>query len=146
VLLALKEARAALEPLQAAVFATGRQALDRQLQALLAPGWVRNTPADSFAQLPKYVRAAARRAQRLRDDVGRDQRLEAEIAPFVAALRALLAKVAPDGPGPELERLRWMIEEFRLSLFAQDLRTSGPISAKRLEAQLARARAETTGG
>ena len=42
--------------------------------------------------------------------------------------------------------LRWMIEEFRLSLFAQDLRTLAPISAQRLEAQLARARAEATGG
>jgi ATP-dependent helicase HrpA len=43
-------------------------------------------------------------------------------------------------------RLRWMIEEFRLSLFAQDLRTVTPISARRLEAQVARARAEAAGG
>jgi ATP-dependent helicase HrpA len=146
VLLALKEARAALEPLRAAVFGPGRHAVERQLQSLLAPGWVRYTPSDSFAQLPKYVRAAARRAQRLCDDVGRDQRLEAEIAPFAAAQRALLEKAAPHRPGAELERLRWMIEEFRLSLFAQDLRTSAPISARRLEAQLARARAEIAGG
>jgi hypothetical protein len=38
-----------------------------------------------------------------------------------------------------------MIEEFRLSLFAQDLRTLGPVSARRLEAQLARARTEAAG-
>jgi hypothetical protein len=39
-----------------------------------------------------------------------------------------------------------MIEEFRLSLFAQDLRTLGPVSAKRLEAQVVRARGEAAGG
>jgi ATP-dependent helicase HrpA len=92
------------------------------------------------------VKAAARRAQRLRDDVNRDQKLDAQVAPFATALRELDAKCGPFGPGPELERLRWMIEEFRLSLFAQDLRTQGPVSARRLEAQLAKARDESAGG
>jgi len=145
VLLAVKELRAALELLQAPVFAAARIELQRQLDGLLAPGWVRSTPAVPFAQLPKYVKAAARRAQRLRDDVLRDRRLDAEVTPFEAACRALQAQAAAGRPGAELERLRWMIEEFRLSLFAQDLRTLGPISARRLEAQLARARAEGRG-
>jgi ATP-dependent helicase HrpA len=146
VLSALKEARAALTPLTAPAFAAGRDSIQRQLAALLAPGWVRRTPVAAFSQLPKYVKAAARRAQRLRDDVKRDQKLDAQVAPFVAALRELDAKCGPFGPGPELERLRWMIEEFRLSLFAQDLRTQGPVSARRLEAQLAKARDESAGG
>jgi ATP-dependent helicase HrpA len=146
VLTSLKEARAALAPLAAPAFAAGRDSIQRQLAALLAPGWVRRTPAPAFSQLPKYVKAAARRAERLRDDVNRDQKLDAQAAPFVVALRELAQKCGPFGPGPELERLRWMIEEFRLSLFAQDLRTQGPVSAKRLEAQLARARQESAGG
>jgi ATP-dependent helicase HrpA len=146
VLLAVKDAKAALEPLRAPAYAAARRAVGRQLESLLAPGWVRLTPAAAFAQLPKYVKAAARRVQRLRDDVARDQKLEAEVAPFEAAFQALRAKAAPGETGPELERLRWMIEEFRLSLFAQDLRTAGPVSAKRLEAQLGQARAEVAGG
>jgi len=146
VLMALKEARASLAPLAAPAFAASRESIQRQLAALLTPGWVRRTPAAAFSQLPKYVKAAARRAQRLRDDVNRDQKLDAQVAPFVAALRELDTKCGPFGPGPELERLRWMIEEFRLSLFAQDLRTQGPVSAKRLEAQLAKARDESSGG
>jgi ATP-dependent helicase HrpA len=145
VLLAVKELRAALELLQAPVFAAARTELQRQVAGLLAPGWVRSTPVVPFGQLPKYVKAAARRAQRLRDDVTRDRRLDGEVAPFEAACRTLYAQAAPAGPGVELERLRWMIEEFRLSLFAQELRTLGPVSAKRLEAQLARARAEGGG-
>jgi ATP-dependent helicase HrpA len=67
------------------------------------------------------------------------------VAPFEVAFRALAAKTAPGEAGPELERLRWMIEEFRLSLFAQDLRTAAPVSARRLEAQLDQARAEVAG-
>jgi ATP-dependent helicase HrpA len=127
------------------VFAAARTELQRQVAGLLAPGWVRSTPVVPFGQLPKYVKAAARRAQRLRDDVTRDRRLDGEVAPFETACRALCAQAAPARPGAELERLRWMIEEFRLSLFAQELRTLGPVSAKRLEAQLARARAEGRG-
>jgi ATP-dependent helicase HrpA len=146
VLLAVKEARGALDLLRAPAYAAGRQAVSGQLDSLLAPGWVRVTPAAAFAQLYKYVTAAARRARRLSDDVTRDRRLEGEVAPFEVAFRALSAKVAPAEAGPELERLRWMIEEFRLSLFAQELRTAGPVSARRLEAQLDQARAEVAGG
>ncbi|MCU0257741.1 MAG: ATP-dependent RNA helicase HrpA [Solirubrobacteraceae bacterium] len=145
-LAALKETRAALAPLQAPPFATGRLSIERQLQALLAPGWVRDTPEPAFGQLSKYLRAAARRARRLREDVARDRRLEAEVAPYEAAWRGLAGAAAARSPRPELERLRWMIEEFRLSLHAQDLRTLAPVSARRLEAQLARAREEAAGG
>jgi ATP-dependent helicase HrpA len=68
------------------------------------------------------------------------------VSPFANAVRELEARCGPFGPGPELERLRWLVEEFRLSLFAQDLRTLAPVSAKRLAAQLAKARAEAAGG
>jgi ATP-dependent helicase HrpA len=95
--------------------------------------------------MPKYLRAAARHATRLRNDAVRARRLEAEAAPFDAALRELAARADPGPPGAELERLRWMIEEFRLSLHAQELRTLEPVSAKRLEAQLRRARTEAAG-
>jgi ATP-dependent helicase HrpA len=145
VLLAVKDARTALGPLGAPVFAAGRHSIERIVDSLIAPGWVRQTPAAAFGQLPKYVRAAARRAQRLRDDVARDQRLAAEVEPFETAWSALASRPAAAGQGEEIDRLRWMIEEFRLSLFAQELRTLGPVSAKRLEAQLARAREEIAG-
>jgi ATP-dependent helicase HrpA len=145
VLVAFKDARAALGELGelgAPAFSSGRTAIARQLETLLAPGWVRQTPAQVFHQLPKYVRAAAHRAERLRNDVERDRKLDAQLVPFETALQALVARADPTAPAPERERLRWMIEEFRLSLFAQELRTLGPVSAKRLEEQLRRARAE----
>ena len=144
-LLAVKETRAALGDLASPAYAAGREAIGRQIDSLLAPGWVRDTPSAAFHQLPKYLLAAARRARRLRDDVARDRRLEAEVTVFDAAWRKLAARPAGADPGPELLRLRWMTEELRLSLFAQDLRTLAPISARRLEAQLARAREESEG-
>ncbi|HWJ05116.1 MAG TPA: DUF3418 domain-containing protein, partial [Steroidobacteraceae bacterium] len=55
------------------------------------------------------------------------------------------AAAAADMPSIERERLRWMIEEFRLSLFAQDLRTLMPVSAKRLDEQLQLAQREARG-
>ena len=52
------------------------------------------------------------------------------------------AKADPSKPAPERDRLRWMIEEFRVSLFAQELKTLAPVSAKRLDEQLRLARRE----
>ncbi|MGB5101902.1 MAG: ATP-dependent RNA helicase HrpA [Steroidobacteraceae bacterium] len=141
-LLALKDARAALALLGAPAFTATREAVKQQLDARLASGWVRHTPEPWFFQLPKYVRAAARRLERLRDGVERDRRLQAEIAPYEAALREIDAAADPERAGVEHERLRWMLEEFRVSLFAQELRTLLPVSAKRLDEQVRLARTE----
>ncbi|HEX7374451.1 MAG TPA: DUF3418 domain-containing protein, partial [Steroidobacteraceae bacterium] len=77
-----------------------------------------------------------------RDDVSRDRKLQRLIEPYLVAGMQMLVRVDADRAAPELERFRWMIEEFRLSLFAQDLRTLAPISAKRLDEQLQLARRE----
>jgi ATP-dependent helicase HrpA len=142
VLMALREARAALAELDAPLFAAIRKSIEHQLEAMLAPGWVRELPEAALRQLPKYIRAAARRAERLRNDVERDRRLEAQVTPYERALQALDARARSGAPAAERHRLRWMIEEFRLSLFAQELRTLEPVSARRLDQQLERARAE----
>jgi len=142
VLLALKDARAALGLLTAPAFAPQREAVQRQLDDILAHGWARHTPEPWFFQLPKYLRAAGRRLERLRNDVERDRQLQAQVAPFEGVLRGLGSDLDPDRPRTERERLRWMIEEFRVSLFAQELRTLMPVSTKRLEEQARLARKE----
>jgi ATP-dependent helicase HrpA len=136
VLLALKDVRAALDSLRAPALAGSRAAIARQVAALVGPGWLRETPDPWLRQLPKYLRAAARRAERLHSDVERDRRLEAQVQPYEAAWRELVRDGDAALPSPERERLRWMIEEFRVSLFAQELRTLLPVSAKRLDEQL----------
>jgi ATP-dependent helicase HrpA len=143
-LAALKEARAALGALGAPAFASARDSIEHQLATLVAPGWLRRTPEPWLRQIPKYLRAAARRAERLRNAVERDRRLQEQLVPYESALRELeLAGAADAAPAPERERLRWMVEEFRVSLFAQELRTLQPVSARRLDEQLRLARAES---
>ena len=70
----------------------------------------------------------------------RDAELAAKVKPFATALRTLIAEPALTSARPQLEDLRWMIEEFRVSLFAQELKTMVRVSDKRLEEQLRLAR------
>jgi ATP-dependent helicase HrpA len=116
------------------------------MDRLLSGAWVLETPDPWFQQMPKYVRAIARRLERARGDVERDRRLAVEVEPFVLAFDKLASRADADRATPELERLRWMIEEFRLSLFAQELKTLQPVSAKRLEEQLRLAKEEAARG
>jgi ATP-dependent helicase HrpA len=145
VLVALKEVRALLGVLTGPAFVPVRDSVQQQLEGLLAPGWVRRTPDGWWTQLPKYLRAIARRLERARGDVERDRRLQAQVEPYALQVRNLKLSADLDMPAAEMERLRWMLEEFRLSLFAQDLRTLMPISARRLDAQLQLALREAAG-
>ena len=90
-------------------------------------------------------RLARTRLKRGRGDIERDRTLQAQVEPYATALRQLDAAADQDSPSAERERLRWMLEEFRVSLFARELRTTMPVSAKRLEEQLALARREAMG-
>jgi ATP-dependent helicase HrpA len=145
VLLALKDVRAQMSQSNGAPFAPVRGSVIEQLAELLAPGWVRDTPDGWWTQLPKYVRAIARRLERARGDVERDRKLQLQVEPYAQQVRRLRLSADLDMAGNERERLRWMVEEFRLSLFAQDLRTLLPVSAKRLEEQLQLALREAAG-
>ena len=132
----LAEARSGLGALDAPAYAATRHAIESELAYLVQRGWVRTTPGIWFRQLPKYAQAVARRVARLRADPARDRRLAAQVEPWSRALRALEAASTEGSQDPRLAELRWAIEEFRLSLHAQELRTRAPISAQRLETLL----------
>jgi ATP-dependent helicase HrpA len=142
VLAAAREVRSALGTLTTPAFAATRDAVSRQLQHLLSPGWVRTVPDGWWPQVPKYVRALSKRIERARGDVARDARLQALIEPYESVLQKLSAAADPERAAQERERLRWMIEEYRLSVFAQDLKTLLPISARRLDEQVVLAQRE----
>ena len=113
--------------------------LRAQLRGLVHPGFLRETPFDRLNELPRYLKAMRLRAERLRNDPGKDQARMLEVIGFAQALREAsaqgLAKRAP------WQALRWALEEFRVSLFAQELGTREPVSAKRLAKLLELARA-----
>jgi ATP-dependent helicase HrpA len=105
----------------------------QQLARLLAPGWLARTPWQRLQHLPRYLRAASSRLDRLRSDPARDARLAAEIAALEQPYRRELAARQRLGDvTPEMEQFGWLLEELRVSLFAQELRTPVPVSAKRL--------------
>jgi ATP-dependent helicase HrpA len=146
--LALKELRAArtvLGTLAPAAFAEAIADITAQLQTLLPPAFIETTPRPWLDYLPRYLKAVARRIERLAGNLKRDAELAAKVKPFSAALRALSAQPSLAGTGEQLEQLRWMIEEFRVSLFAQELRTMMKVSEKRLAEQLELARKEVRG-
>jgi ATP-dependent helicase HrpA len=116
--------------------------IDAELSALLPADFVESTPREWLAHFPRYLKAILRRIDRLRGDVERDAELGARVAPFAEALKQMIAESPRRRPRPELQHLRWMIEEFRVSLFAQDMRTALRVSEKRLAEQLEKARVE----
>jgi ATP-dependent helicase HrpA len=112
--------------------ATATPCIEEQLDHLLARGFLRRTPSPWLAQLPRYLSAIEVRIDKLAAGHTRDALLESEIRPFWE--RWLGAREAGE-IDPELAQFRWMIEEFRVSLFAQPLGTSIKVSAARLEKQ-----------
>jgi ATP-dependent helicase HrpA len=141
----LRAARVALARLSPAVFADAIADVTAQLQTMLPPTFIEATPRPWLDYLPRYLKAVTRRIERLAGNLKRDAELAVKVKPFSTALRSLAAQPSLAGTGAQLEQLRWMIEEFRVSLFAQELRTLMKVSEKRLAEQLELARKEASG-
>ncbi len=119
--------------LQETTATAARQDIDSQLRYLVYPGFLVETPPERLARIPVYLQAALTRLDKLAQDPARDRRLAAQAAPWWQKARALLEQGRLDDP--ECVRFRWMVEEFRISLFDQRLGTDGPVSDQRLERQ-----------
>ena len=104
-----------------------------QIGRLLAPGWLARTPWERLQHFPRYLKAASLRLDKLRADPARDARLAADLASLEVPYRREAANRARQGAvDAEFEQFGWLLEELRVSLFAQELKTPVPVSAKRL--------------
>jgi ATP-dependent helicase HrpA len=138
----LRNARMKLAALEGPTFQALRNDVQAQLQMLVPGDFPASVPSALWPHLPRYFRALARRLDKAPGNQKRDAELMKQIVPATQAYQRLLA-LAPRGEThPELDRLQWMIEEFRVSLFAQDLRAALPVSDKRIADQIERARVE----
>ncbi|MCW0200788.1 MAG: ATP-dependent RNA helicase HrpA [Rhodanobacter thiooxydans] len=108
--------------------------LREQFDALLVPGFLRELPPSRLAHYPRYLKAMRLRGERLRQDPAKDQQRLLQVLPY---WRAYLQQRAAGADPAGLDELRWLIEEWRVSLFAQELKTAEPVSAKRLARALA---------
>ena len=103
-----------------------------QLARLVPKRFIAATPWAQLAHLPRYLKAVVMRLDKLRADPARDAQRLAELRPIEQRYTRHLAerKGVPDA---RLDEFRWLLEELRVSLFAQELRTPQPVSVKRLE-------------
>ncbi|MGH8705122.1 MAG: ATP-dependent RNA helicase HrpA [Burkholderiales bacterium] len=105
----------------------------QQCARLLQDGFLGRTPWERLQHFPRYLRAAAMRLDKLRADPARDAQRARELAPLEQGYRRELAARTRSGAAlPELEQFGWLLEELRVALFAQELKTPVPVSAKRL--------------
>jgi ATP-dependent helicase HrpA len=122
-------------PALEAAFADARE----QFAALIYPQFVSETGLRRLPDLVRYLRAISRRLETVAEDPGRDaERMAAVQRVTDAYQRAVGTLPAARRCGSDVQSVRWMIEELRVSLFAQVLGTSGPVSEKRIHAALAR--------
>ncbi len=112
--------------------------LEADLAALIPPNFLRTTPYPQLAHFPRYLKAMKLRAERWRQNAKKDAERAAQLAPYVAAAKLRSAGRQNDGG----ETFRWLVEEFRVSLFAQELGTAEPVSAVKLDRLLGGTRSE----
>jgi ATP-dependent RNA helicase HrpA len=109
----------------------------RQLSALIYPGFIAATGARRLADLVRYLQAITRRLEKVPESPGRDAERMAAVHRVAEDYASVLAELSPSRrQTDEAQAVRWMIEEFRVSLFAQTLGTRGPVSEQRIERAL----------
>ena len=115
--------------------------LRAQLAGLVFPGFVSGTGRAQLRELPRYLRGILHRLDKLPGNLARDdvamQRVHAVQAEYDQLLTERGHSVPVAGrvsatDDPDVRRIRWMIEELRISLFAQSIGTAGPVSERRI--------------
>ncbi|HTO18398.1 MAG TPA: ATP-dependent RNA helicase HrpA [Pseudomonas sp.] len=109
-----------------------------QLGNLIYPGFVREAPVEWLREYPRYLKAIEQRFDKIGAQLQRDRVWSGELAGYWEQYQARLKKHLQEGKrDPELALYRWMLEEYRVSLWAQQLGTKMPVSDKRLSKQWA---------
>jgi ATP-dependent helicase HrpA len=103
-----------------------------QLTRLCGKRFLVQTPWSALQHLPRYLKAITLRLDKLRADPARDAARMAELRPLEQRYTRRLAELR-GAPDTRLDEYRWLLEELRVSFFAQELRTPQPVSVKRLD-------------
>jgi ATP-dependent helicase HrpA len=104
--------------------------VNEQLDLLIYAGFIRNTPYQQLKAIPRYLKAIQYRL----DKFDNNPQKTLEVSRYSTRFwKELEKKAKKDIVIPEQDPFRWAIEEFRISLFAQQLKTAYPVSAKRMD-------------
>ena len=106
----------------------------QRLQTLLAAGFATRTPWAQWPRLPIYLKAMTLRLEKYSSNPARDAAREADIQELEQMWQEKTDGLVKQGQpvSDDLAAFKWMIEELRVSLFAQELKTPYPVSVKRL--------------
>jgi ATP-dependent helicase HrpA len=106
--------------------------VEQQLSQLFTADFIVSTPPLQLAQFPRYLKAIELRTDKAKGDPARDTARTNEVHALVTPWqRAVSSRKGVSDP--RLEEFRWLLEELRVSLFAQELKTPMPVSVKRLQ-------------
>jgi ATP-dependent helicase HrpA len=107
--------------------------MQAQLQGLVHKRFLADNEYSQLAHFPRYLKAMNIRIEKLRGNPARDAQLMAEWQNAATQFQRTVKNQAGKNHDPRMVEFRWMLEELRVSLFAQELRTPMPVSAKRLQ-------------
>jgi ATP-dependent helicase HrpA len=114
--------------------------VQEQMSRLFTPGFLVTTPVEWLAQFPRYMEAVALRLRKLSaGGAAREAKGQAQVGPLAQRIGDRLDRAGAEGSPPDaaLSNCRWLLEELRVSLFAQELGTAVPVSVKRVEQEWA---------
>jgi ATP-dependent helicase HrpA len=128
-----RQAELALAAMTSPVMAPARADMQDQLNTLLYPGFVADTGVARLRHVERYLRGIVVRCDRAPSQASRDSALMDTVARVRTEYDALVASLpVARRAGADVQELRWMLEELRVSLFAQTLGTAHPVSEKRI--------------
>nr|WP_211961381.1 ATP-dependent RNA helicase HrpA [Cupriavidus plantarum] len=122
--------------LQAKPYGTTYQDMEAQLGRLMHKSFIADTPYTQLVHYPRYLKGMAMRVDKLKGDAPRDAQRLQEMTPLIQQWQRAEKQLRTQGRGAadaRLDEFRWMLEELRVALFAQELRTPVPMSVKRLQ-------------
>ena len=118
--------------------------LAAELNDLMSSRFLERISYERLAHLPRYLKGLLIRAERAALNPAKNQDRLRQLEPYLDALKQLQAQSQSSrAKQRQIEAFRWMVEEFKISLFAQELGTAVPVSPKRLDQQLEIARQTT---
>jgi ATP-dependent helicase HrpA len=128
-----RQVELALAAMTSPVMMPAKADMQAQLRSLLYPGFVADTGFARLRHLERYLRGILARCDRAPSEVGRDAERMDTVARVRGEYDTLFAALpATRRSGADVQELRWMLEELRVSLFAQTLGTAHPVSEKRI--------------
>jgi len=113
--------------------------LHAELNSLMSPRLLQSVSFERLAHLPRHLKALLVRAERAALNPVKDRERATQLAPYLQATTNLAPAKSPEAR-TAIQEFRWMLEEYKVSLFAQELGTAFPVSPKRLDQQLEKIR------